>query len=43
MVEGFDDLPRLHPDKLAKFVQRFFTVLADDRQFERKLIKRCRG
>ncbi len=43
MIDGFDELPGLRGDKLAKFLRPFFDDLADQRQYERKIIKRCRG
>ncbi len=42
-IENFDDLPDLQPEQPIKFVQKFFEVLEDERQFERKLVERCRG
>ncbi len=42
-IGGFDTLPGLRADKLTKFLEPFFDVLANDRQFERKLTRRCRG
>ncbi len=42
-VRSFDTLPGVRADKLVKWLQSFFTELADQRRFERKILKNCRG
>ncbi|MEQ8691417.1 MAG: hypothetical protein RIC89_11345 [Pseudomonadales bacterium] len=43
LVENFDEIPGLNRKKTLGFVSKFYATLEDDKSFERRILKRCRG
>ena len=42
LAESFNDIPGLKHDKVAKYLARFFELIADPKSVDSKIFKRCR-